>query len=391
MATSSQQNLGEFTAGTGTETVTQTVVAPLETSNKKSKKIATAVSEFSAMCSHLGDMMASIDPHERIPNNPTLYRLVTREFPSDDRTVSSKVALAASRHVAAAYQSFHARDDGGDRPTFGDEAFFQLDTQSFSIVENNRGFGIKTRFIPYDPVWFHMNPRPYVRESLDRVVNGDGSAGTAELRLHDNGDVSLHLPVSWDVEVYKSADVSRTVGVDIGENTIYAAAVVDGSGDVSAVDIESGSQFRHYRERLQQKRDRLQEHGDLSGIKQTRGDQRRFTEQVLDTASRAVVDLAVEYAPAQIALEDLTHYRQTARDPIHDWPFADLQDKIAYKATAEGIPVSVVNPAQTSVTCRKCGQTNREYRDGSEFACTRCGYEVHADVNAAINIASWEE
>jgi len=71
MATSSQQTLGEFTAGTGTQTVTQTVVAPLETSNTKTEKIATAVEEFSAMCSHLGDMMASIEPHERIPNNPT--------------------------------------------------------------------------------------------------------------------------------------------------------------------------------------------------------------------------------------------------------------------------------------------------------------------------------
>lgn len=391
MATNSQQTLTAFTAGTGTETVTQTVVAPLETSRTKTAKVQTVVAEFAEMCAYLGDMMASIDPHERTPNNPTLYRLLKREFPEDDRTAGAKVMNAASRNVAAAYQSYHARNDGGERPTFGEESFFQLDTQQFDLVENDRGFGIKARFIPYDPVWFHIDPRPYVREYLDRVVNGDASAGTAEIRLHDDGGVSLHLPVSWAVEVYDAADVTRTVGVDIGENVIYAAAVVDGGGDVTAVDMESGREFRHYRERLQEKRDRLQQQGDLNGVQATRGDQRRYTEQVLDTASKAIVDLAVEHAPAEIVLEDLTHYRQSARDPIHDWPFAELQQKIAYKATAEGIPVDVIDPAQTSVTCRKCGQTNREYRDGSEFSCTRCGYEVHADVNAAINIASWKD
>lgn len=30
------------------------------------------------------------------------------------------------------------------------------------------------------------------------------------------------------------------------------------------------------------------------------------------------------------------------------------------------------------------GQTNRKR---TEFACTRCGYEVYADVSAAINLA----
>jgi IS605 OrfB family transposase len=388
MATSSQQTLGEFTAGTGTQTVTQTVVAPLETSNTKTEKIATAVEEFSAMCSHLGDMMASIEPHERIPNNPTLYRLVTREFPSDERTVGSKVALAASRHVAAAYQSYHARDDGGVRPTFGDETFFQLDNQSFEIVENDCGFGVKARFIPYHPVWFHVNPRPYVQDHLDRVCNGDASVGTAQLRLHDDGGVSLHVPVSWEVDVYEPGELSRTVGVDIGENVIYAAAVVDGSGDVEAVEMQRGAEFRSYRERLQRKRDRLQKQDDLRGVKATRDDQRRYTEQVLDTASREIVDLAVDHAPAVIQLEDLTHYRRDARDPIHDWPFALFQEKIAYKARADRIPVEVIDPRDTSITCRKCGQTNREYRSGTDFHCTRCGYEVHADVNAAINIAN---
>lgn len=387
MAASKQQPLTDFQAGTGTQTVTQTVVCPLETSNAKTAKVETAVSEFAEMCDYLGDMMASISPHERSPNNPTLYRLLNREF-GEERTVGAKVALAASRHVAAAYQSYHARDDGGERPTFGDESFFMLDNQQIEIVENDRGFGVKANFIPYDPVWFHINARPYVAEYLQRIVDGQASIGTAEFRLQNNGGVAMHLPVSWEVDVYEPADVNTTVGVDIGENTIYAAAVVGPSGGVKAVEMESGREFRHYREQLQRKRDRLQEQDDLRGVKATRGDQRRYTEQVLDTASSEIIDLAVEHSPAVIRLEDLTYYRETARDPIHDWPFAELQSKIAYKAKAEGLPVEVVNPRNTSITCRKCGNSGPTYRDGDEFECRVCGYEVHADANAAINIAT---
>jgi len=387
MATASdQQPLSAFAAGTTTESVTQTVVLPLETSQRKNEKVTTAIEEFQAMCSYLADMLPSFGVHDRSPNNPTLYRLVTREFPDDERTVGAKVALAATRKVTAAFESRRARGDGGDRPTFGDGNYFMLDNQQIDIVENDRGYGLKARFIPYKPEWFHITPRPYTERYLERIVDGEASIGTAEFRLSDNGDLAVHLPVTWDVEVYEPADVATTIGVDIGESVIYAAAVVSPDG-VDAVEMEPGREFRHYRERLQEKRDRLGEQGDLRGLRKTRDEQRRYTEQVLDTASREIVDLAVEHAPAKLRLEDLTHYRETAADPIHDWPFAELQGKIAYKAKAEGIPVETVNPRNTSVTCRKCGQTNREYRNGDEFSCTRCGYEVHADVNAAINIA----
>lgn len=387
MATTDRQpTLDSFRAGTTSETVTETVILPLQTSQRKNEVVKTAVDEFQAMCSYMADMLPSFSPHQRNPQNPSLYRLITREFPKDERDVAAKVALAASRHVLAAFESRRQRGDGGERPTFGDGSYFMIDNQQLSIVKNDAGFGLKANFIPYKPQWYHINTRPYTREYLDRIVDGDASFGTAEFHLDPDGDLRIHLPVSWDVEVYKPGDVSRYVGVDIGENVIFAAAVLGADGEVD-VDMQSGREFRHYRERLKTKRSELMENDDLRGVKATRQQQERYTEQVLDTASRSVVELAVEHSPCCIRLEDLVHYRQTARDPIHDWPFAMLQEKIAYKARAEGIPVETVNPENTSTTCRKCGQTNPEYRSGSQFSCTRCGYEVHADVNAAINIA----
>ncbi|MFI7062910.1 RNA-guided endonuclease InsQ/TnpB family protein [Kribbella sp. NPDC050124] len=51
--------------------------------------------------------------------------------------------------------------------------------------------------------------------------------------------------------------------------------------------------------------------------------------------------------------------------------------------------VERVNPAYTSQTCSVCGHCAPENRESqASFLCTACGHQVHADVNAAINIAA---
>lgn len=384
MGADDQTKLGEYTAGTTTETVVQTVVLDLETSNAKTDRVRAGVDEFQAMTGYMADMMPSVPEWEWSPQNNTLYRMVTDEF--DDRTVKATTAREAAQHVAESFASWRSRGKDGERPQFGDGNYLVLSHQDFDLVENDAGYGLKASFIPYKPVWFHIDPNPYQREYLERIFDEGADTGSCELHVGPDGSVRAHLVVKWDVEVYEPSDVTTTVGVDIGETVIYAAAVVDSDG-VEDVVVEPGREFRHYRERLETKRKRLMQQNDLRGVKQTRGERERYTEHVLNTASREIVELAIEHAPSVIALEELTGYRETAEDPIDDWPFAKLQEMISYKAKAAGVPVEMVDPAYTSVTCRQCGQTNRDYRHGTDFHCTRCGYEVHADVNAAINLA----
>jgi putative transposase len=48
-----------------------------------------------------------------------------------------------------------------------------------------------------------------------------------------------------------------------------------------------------------------------------------------------------------------------------------------------------VNPRHTSQTCNSCGSVDAKSRiSQSEFKCTNCGHEKHADINAALNIMS---
>jgi putative transposase len=59
---------------------------------------------------------------------------------------------------------------------------------------------------------------------------------------------------------------------------------------------------------------------------------------------------------------------------------------IAYKAEEAGREVIAVNPRHTSQTCHRCGHVDAGNRHATEFRCTSCGHEAHADVNAARNI-----
>lgn len=148
------------------------------------------------------------------------------------------------------------------------------------------------------------------------------SLGAAEIVVEDDGGVTAKLNISFEMKVYECDDVTTTLGVGLGERVSYAAAVTDGDGTVKTVEMESGQEFRHYRERFEARRKRLSEEGDLTGVQETRGDRERDTERVTHTASRRIVNLAADHAPYAIHLEELTSYRESATDPIHDWPHA---------------------------------------------------------------------
>ena len=57
------------------------------------------------------------------------------------------------------------------------------------------------------------------------------------------------------------------------------------------------------------------------------------------------------------------------------------------KATLAEVEVIEVDPRNTSRRCSSCGHTDPESRESqSRFRCRACGYEAHADINAALNI-----
>ena len=95
-----------------------------------------------------------------------------------------------------------------------------------------------------------------------------------------------------------------------------------------------------------------------------------------------------------IKLEDLTGAgfagRKKRGTPLsfsrREGSFYHLQKLIEVRAQDAGIRIVYVDPAFTSRCCSRCGAPG--IRKGKEFFCPQCGNAVHADVNAAFNIAA---
>lgn len=97
--------------------------------------------------------------------------------------------------------------------------------------------------------------------------------------------------------------------------------------------------------------------------------------------------------PSTVASEYLRHAFTFNRPKawnrrLSAWAKGVLQDRLEFKALAEGFRHEQVNPAYSSQTCPCCGYVDEKNRDGDKFVCIHCRYEGHADVFAAMNILS---
>lgn len=94
------------------------------------------------------------------------------------------------------------------------------------------------------------------------------------------------------------------------------------------------------------------------------------------------------------AIEDLTSIRVQSRTKgvefnrkLNNWAFYELEQFLRYKAEALGKSVVTIDPRYTSQKCSVCGHIYKGNRKGHSFKCVKCGFQIHADLNAARNIA----
>nr|WP_227379496.1 transposase [Haladaptatus halobius] len=204
-----------------------------------------------------------------------------------------------------------------------------------------------------------------------------------ESTLHyRNGDYYLHVGVAKDDEP-QEAEGGTVLGVDLGVKTIATT---------STGRMWSAGYLNHRRREYETIRGSLQQTGTESAHRTIDGigeRESRWAEDYLHRISKALVQEAVTHDCSTIAFEDLTDIRDRmpAAKAFHVWAFRRLYEYVEYKAAEFGIGTKQVDPAYTSQRCSKCGHTERGNRPKQErFYCRKCGYEVHADYNAAKNI-----
>lgn len=138
---------------------------------------------------------------------------------------------------------------------------------------------------------------------------------------------------------------------------------------------------------------KLYKTGKLWKLRKIKSRDRTLFKNALHAISRQIVSFAVALGSG-IKFEKLftskSYVLQESRNSsgfsFDNGSFYFLQKMVEKRAQKIGIPVIYVDPAYTSKRCSRCGGFGRRYR--KRFTCPHCGYVVHADVNAAFNIAS---
>jgi putative transposase len=206
----------------------------------------------------------------------------------------------------------------------------------------------------------------------------------AELHYR-NGDWILHIRCKNEVESDTSSQTTTengtVLGVDLGVNTLAVT---------STGTFWTGGEFDHWRREYENRRESLQQcgtrwaHENIQSVGQK--EEGRF-KVILHRISNEIVAEACENGCSVIVFEDLTNIRErTAASWGHQWAFDRLYEYVEYKAEEHGIEVEQVDPENTSRRCSHCGFTHLDNRDGEDFECLNCGYQNHADYNAAKNI-----
>ena len=71
---------------------------------------------------------------------------------------------------------------------------------------------------------------------------------------------------------------------------------------------------------------------------------------------------------------------------ITDASWNQFRQFLTYKAAEAGRKLGLVNPAYTTQVCNRCQQREQKTLAEREHCCSRCGYTVSRDLNAAQNI-----
>jgi hypothetical protein len=129
MGKEDQTELDSFTAGTTTQNVVRTIRCKLESSARKTQLVRTGIEEFQKMTGYMAEMLPSFPEYQWTARNTTMYRMVTREFPEDERTVKSTIAREAQQKVAEAFDAWQSNGKPGNRPSFGDGEYIRLSHQ----------------------------------------------------------------------------------------------------------------------------------------------------------------------------------------------------------------------------------------------------------------------
>ena len=214
----------------------------------------------------------------------------------------------------------------------------------------------------------------------------------------------LQLTIETDDTIYKESD--KCVGLDMGAVAIFTDDLGRQSEAKRYAKIQQKRLNRLQRQASRQKdgsNNQRKTYAKLARIhekiaRQRKGRNAQLAHKITSEYQTIILeDLNLKNMTAAAKpkeREDGNGYKQNGKKRksglnkvLLDNGIGQLRTFIENKAKERGRKVIRVNPKHTSQTCFNCGNIDKENRvSQSKFKCTSCGYEAHADQNAAANI-----
>jgi putative transposase len=335
----------------------------LLTSSEDKRKLLKTVYKFNDVCNFISKFCFKNKVYSKIKIQKEIYYQIREQF-----DLPSQFAIRAISRVAESYKINKKVEhifDKNSSVEYDQRLLNWKKLDKISILSMDGRLTIPIVFGEYAK----LNER-VIRNSVKLI--------------YKNKEFYLQAVVEVPEEQLK--EIQDFLGVDLG--IVNLAATSDGI-------LYSGGQTEEVRKHYVDLRGRLQSVGTKNSkrhLKKLSGKERRFKKNTNHVISKQIVNQA-EKALKAIAIEDLGNFKKTVRrdqrDQFGKWAFGELSNFICYKAAIKGIPVIKVDPRNTSITCPKCGNIDKNNRKSqSEFICNICGFSGNADIITAINIAA---
>ena len=358
--------------------VCRTVPVKLDVSDETADLLHETIDEFLWAANYVVD--AAWDGEWAETRSSVLHEQTYNDVREQTRLHSNHVQSARDRAVDAleGVVAKWSKGEYASLPTFS-TPFVEYNQRNVTLYDDHASLSTVDGRVTAE----YVLPDETRNTPHSEYLHSDEWEQTGATLHYRRGDFYLHVRTKADVDAPDPAVNGAVLGVDLGvENIAVTSTGVFWSAD----------ELNHWRAEYVERRKSLQECGTRDAHENVQAVGRTETghfEQHLHRVANELLEEATENGCTVVAFEDLTDIRDRMPNArkFHEWAFRRLYEYVLYKAEERGIRVEQVNPKNTSRRCSSCGFTHKDNRPSQDtFCCQQCGYENHADYNAAKNI-----
>jgi hypothetical protein len=238
------------------------------------------------------------------------------------------------------------------------------------------------------PIQVPVKLAEYHRQALrGKTINR-----SVQLNRRDDG---WWLTLSYDemVTIQPAPDAS-VIGIDVGIANFLTTSDGKHYGSLNGKLRERQKRDREKRRRKAKLRACLEKKGVKKLPSTTSHSSQRLIRHVKQSINRAVNECFAEHPDAQFAYEHLSvatmkHKARAMNAYLRASNLAHIPHQIEWNALKRGVNATKVKSAYSSQECSVCHSVDRKNRpDQQTFCCRVCRHRMHADANAACNLAA---